>query len=140
MLSILAGVLLATGMTCLAGCGDACSPDCEGKECGPDGCGGVCGTCSENRICTSDGICDCAVRCADGNCWAPGTNCATLGKCEQDTSCHACAGTDLPFCCNGLYVCCEATHPYACTDRVCYEHPEYCPAELCEDVPPDSCP
>jgi len=36
---------------------DICSPDCEGKECGPDGCGSLCGMCYPGCVCSPEGIC-----------------------------------------------------------------------------------
>jgi hypothetical protein len=35
----------------------ACTPQCQGKSCGPDGCGGICGTCSDDSTCSLDGQC-----------------------------------------------------------------------------------
>ncbi len=32
----------------------ACTPDCKGKQCGPDGCGGSCGTCQPPAQCVVD--------------------------------------------------------------------------------------
>ena len=34
-----------------------CTPDCAGKECGPDGCGVACGTCPEEEQGCKDGLC-----------------------------------------------------------------------------------
>ena len=48
--------------------GPACSPDCEGKLCGPDGCGGECGACAGGELCTL-GLCSSPGACtndADG--------------------------------------------------------------------------
>jgi hypothetical protein len=42
---------------CKAGVCVACSPDCQGKECGDDGCGGTCGTCSDAQTCNEEGKC-----------------------------------------------------------------------------------
>jgi hypothetical protein len=36
--------------------GPTCTPDCKGRECGPDGCGGSCGTCSAGT-CDEQGQC-----------------------------------------------------------------------------------
>lgn len=36
----------------------ACTPDCAGKQCGPDGCGATCGTCPDNGSnCDAQGQC-----------------------------------------------------------------------------------
>lgn len=32
----------------------ACTPDCEGKQCGDNGCGGSCGNCNDGEICISN--------------------------------------------------------------------------------------
>jgi hypothetical protein len=34
-----------------------CTPDCFGKQCGPDGCSGSCGTCTAPATCQADGTC-----------------------------------------------------------------------------------
>ncbi len=36
---------------------DACLPDCEERECGPDGCGGECGPCASGYLCSPEGAC-----------------------------------------------------------------------------------
>jgi len=36
----------------------ACTPECEGKNCGPDGCGGECGTTPPDKICLDGQISD----------------------------------------------------------------------------------
>ena len=37
---------------------DICTPNCEGRACGPDGCGGNCGTCKmQLESCTDEGQC-----------------------------------------------------------------------------------
>ena len=69
-----------------------CTPDCAGKECGPDGCGGQCGlgpdgACPEGALCMPDAQCclpDCAGKeCGPDDCGGscgscPGAN----GKCD----------------------------------------------------------
>jgi len=35
-----------------------CTPNCVGRECGPDGCEGSCGECPEGSECTADGHCE----------------------------------------------------------------------------------
>jgi hypothetical protein len=58
-----------------------CTPDCSGKNCGPDGCGGTCGACTGSASC-QNGVCidevpytqatsDCQVCCFNGVCAAP---------------------------------------------------------------------
>ncbi len=88
--------------------GEACTPNCAGKECGDDGCGGSCGKCGEhqgckdgkcvdmplcgNHVCDQDESCDtcpadcgCPVgrTCYDGKCCTPGA-----------TGCISAAGED----------------------------------------------
>lgn len=60
------------GQTCMGGeCIQACSPDCEGKQCGPNGCGGDCGYCPDGINCV-DGVCDCQTDCAGKQCGPDG--------------------------------------------------------------------
>ena len=47
----------SAGYTCNGySCVPICTPNCAGKNCGPDGCGGSCGTCSAGYSCVS-GVC-----------------------------------------------------------------------------------
>jgi hypothetical protein len=49
----------------------ACTPDCKGKQCGPDGCGGTCPSqCETGMACTPEGLCvwGCGEVTADGCC------------------------------------------------------------------------
>ncbi|NOZ01502.1 MAG: hypothetical protein GXP54_06380, partial [Deltaproteobacteria bacterium] len=55
-------------------CYGYCTPQCEGKECGPDGCGGVCGPCAN---------------CLDGTC---------VWGCVGITTEGCCVGETLYFC------------------------------------------
>ncbi len=55
----------------------ACTPSCNGKECGSDGCGGICGTCEPGETCSATGQCE------DGTC-----NPSCNGKqCGEDDGC-----------------------------------------------------
>lgn len=36
----------------------ACTPNCDGKDCGGDGCGGICGECSPAEQCNPAGVCE----------------------------------------------------------------------------------
>ncbi|MBI5548489.1 MAG: peptidoglycan DD-metalloendopeptidase family protein [Deltaproteobacteria bacterium] len=38
-------------------CEGACTPQCSGKQCGPDTCGGTCGTCPSQEYCQATGVC-----------------------------------------------------------------------------------
>ncbi len=51
--------------------GNACVPDCQGKECGDDGCEGSCGGCPEGEVCYEFACCqpDCdGKECGDDGC------------------------------------------------------------------------
>ena len=37
---------------------DACTPQCQGKDCGDDGCGGTCGDCPAGTVCNPDQVCE----------------------------------------------------------------------------------
>jgi hypothetical protein len=106
------------GATCCSGtqvcrngqCG--CTPECIGKECGPDGCGGQCGPgCAACETCLSDGTCStpcngegccdgttclptipvCRERTLDGTCQvaAVGTACPPIEGGTTEATCHA---------------------------------------------------
>ncbi len=72
-----------------------CTPQCTGKECGPDGCGGSCGTCGSELTCDGSGQCvACTPQCAGkqcgpdgcgGQCGACGTGevCDSSGVCQE---------------------------------------------------------
>jgi len=97
----------------------ACTPDCEGKQCGDDGCGGSCGTCDDGNDCTQD-TCNESFQCEfafapagtpcgapdDGPCDAPDT-CDGAGACQANfqpagTTCRPAAGLcDLDETCTG---------------------------------------
>ena len=74
---------------------EICTPDCAGKECGPDGCGDICGFCLPGVECQPDGACggcvpDCAGKeCGDDGCGTicgiclPGVACLADGICED---------------------------------------------------------
>jgi len=92
---------------CENGCQDGacigCTPDCAGKECGPDGCGGFCGFCDTGLVCqTSTGQCvaectpDCSGKeCGDDGCGGSCGDCLGGSVC-QDFTCvctsHASTG------------------------------------------------
>ena len=89
-----------TGVHPLA-CEWSCTPDCDGKACGPDGCLGSCGSCPpESPACDAAGQCvacvpDCAGReCGLGDCGAWCGLCPAGEVCGPDGQCCApdCAG------------------------------------------------
>ncbi|MBN2497499.1 MAG: hypothetical protein JXR96_23100 [Deltaproteobacteria bacterium] len=148
-----APVPCAEGERCADGACEACVPDCEGRQCGPDGCGGDCGPCPEGMDC-QDGWCvpgcinECLPgesrcldlssfqACADWN----GDGCFEFGPrqtCDEGTSCDEDSG-------RCVYPCrdeCRLGQSY-CTDESGYvecgywdEDPclEYGPRIACED-------
>ena len=49
----------------------ACTPNCQGKQCGDDGCGGSCGDCPNGSPCLVDGFCqgfECTPDCQGKQC------------------------------------------------------------------------
>ncbi|MBL6975654.1 MAG: hypothetical protein ISR64_07990 [Deltaproteobacteria bacterium] len=85
---------------------ECCTPDCVGKECGPDGCGGFCGTCAQG-YCDAAGMCQtvCVPDCVGKECGPDG--CGTVcgdTDCAEGTSCQG-----------GV---CEACTPY-CDGKQC---------------------
>jgi len=63
---------------------EQCTPQCAGKECGPDGCNGVCGQCGEGLVCSDY-----------GNCGEP---CGTI------TESGTCQGEVLVYCHGGILI------------------------------------
>lgn len=97
---------------------DACVPDCQGRECGPDGCGGSCGDCTPEGPCRTahcvEGRCEFQV--ASGSCFIDGT-CWENGAMRPGNPCQVCkAGAD-PLHWFVLPVGTECQRYGACTDR-----------------------
>ena len=65
---------------------DACTPDCDGRECGDDGCGGTCGECG-GACCDVDDVCEEA----SGQCSWSGRTC-TLGDAAVPVECPVLPG------------------------------------------------
>src|SRR5690606_19917118 len=68
----------------------ACTPSCEGLECGDDGCGGSCGTCEDGLFCRADGRCrpGCQPDCSGKSCGDDGCG-GSCGTCEDGLFCVA---------------------------------------------------
>ncbi|MFH1530366.1 MAG: hypothetical protein ABIK09_06475 [Pseudomonadota bacterium] len=105
----------------------ACTPECDGRECGSDGCSpSGCGTCAAGQVCTDEGRCclpDCRGRnCGDDGC---GGLCPTLAWFDL--------GLDCPLRCDAL-----GGNSDACPRCVLPECPEglECRAGLCMDGSP----
>lgn len=121
-----------------------CTPNCDGKQCGPDGCSSVCGICLEPTPYCDSGVCsdtpctqDCS--CAATTCW----NDTCFGGCDycqgELTLEEDCAGQ---FCgpsphncgvcaeCEGGYHCdqgaCVRSCENGCGDRECGPDPNEC--------------
>jgi len=69
-------------------CGGCCTPNCAGKECGPDGCGGKCGVCPQGKECNVAGKCEnvCVPDC-DGKQCGPDECGGTCGICPPNQTC-----------------------------------------------------
>ena len=65
-----------------------CTPQCGGKQCGPDGCGATCGACPGSDECdTETGQClGCAPQCDGKQCGPDGCG-STCGTCSDGTGC-----------------------------------------------------
>lgn len=66
----------------------ACTPQCDGRECGDDGCGGECGACGDSAC--VDGLCDigCVPQCDGRVCGDDGCG-GACGACDGDQLCDA---------------------------------------------------
>ena len=96
---------VADGVCPSATCGGdpdcaACTPECDGRECGDNGCGGTCGTCSPGSTCNDEGTCEtiCVPQCDGRECGDDGCggSCGTCdGECTSDGQCE---GACVPSC------------------------------------------
>ncbi|NMB74068.1 MAG: hypothetical protein GYA21_02940 [Myxococcales bacterium] len=80
-----------------------CTPQCTGKECGPDGCGGSCGTCPANQTCDNAGQCiGCTPQCQGKQCGPDGCGgeCGTCGAGEVCDSSGVCQEVGKSSGCN----------------------------------------
>ena len=87
-----------TGQTCNNTkfvCEPGCTPQCTGKQCGPDGCGSTCGTCKSYETCDSAGKCN-------------QTGCGPI------TSKGCCDGTTLKYCQGTTYKTIDCTKNPSC--------------------------
>ena len=94
-------LVVGSGYLCVAD--DTCTPECGGKQCGPDGCGGVCGSCPAGQACGDAGTCEAASGCGDvtyeGSCegdvvtWCQDGQLQTYDCSQQDKTCGFVEGT-----------------------------------------------
>ena len=89
---------------------DACTPRCDGKQCGDDGCGQACGICAVGKVCQA-GQCACTSQdhkacCQDAVCWFD--SCSVQGDKVADC-------------------------PHGCGDAVCKDCVPQCPGKQCGD-------
>jgi len=64
-----------------------CTPQCTGKQCGPDGCGGDCGECPPGYECDVYGYCDCIPNCDGKECGNDGCG-GECGQCPNGYLCN----------------------------------------------------
>ncbi len=97
---------------------NVCTPECEGKECGPDGCDGSCGTCEVGTCNETTGQCECTPDCTGKECGDDGCG----------GSCGTCDDPAKPVC-NEQGIC-EACTPDCtgkeCGDGGCPDQPNAC--------------
>jgi hypothetical protein len=67
-----------------------CTPECEGKVCGPNGCGATCGECPPSTACGDSGLCEvsCTADCGGKSCGSDGCG-GSCGTCPVGTNCNA---------------------------------------------------
>ena len=69
------------------GLGSACTPNCNGRNCGTDGCGGSCGSCGSGESCSNNGVCQCVPNCAGKACGSDGCG-GSCGSCSSGLACN----------------------------------------------------
>ncbi|MBM4396996.1 MAG: agmatine deiminase family protein, partial [Deltaproteobacteria bacterium] len=97
-------------------CG-ACTPACDGKECGPDGCGGACGGCGANETCQA-GVCvGCEPQCDGRECGSDGCS-GVCGLCGDGQECANGKCTTPADPCNGITIegCCAGNVNWWCEE------------------------
>jgi len=119
-----------------------CTPQCGGRQCGPDGCGGACGGCTPPMFCNTYGQCinNCTPNCAGRQCGgdgcggscgscAPPTVCNTQGQCSCSPNCSgkfcgdngcggSCGSCTPPLVCDPTGQCVTTCTP-ACSGKQC---------------------
>ena len=72
--------------------GNACTPNCAGRQCGDDGCSGSCGRCAGDQTCTASGVCMAMATCGNGR-LDPGERCD--GDCPTRCASRGCTTRTL---------------------------------------------
>ena len=105
---------------------DACTADCDGKECGGDGCGGLCGICLFGEVCNAAQQCGppCDPVCAGKLCGSDGCG-GSCGDCPEGFEC----GPD--------FKCYDVVCEGSCDGKVCGD--DGCGASCGECVDGDLC-
>ena len=91
-------------------CCGACTPNCNGRNCGDDGCGGSCGTCDTGKACNANGACA-AVACGADPQNSCNQYCGQAWNMYFTCSCAASCATSPSGCCADYASCCGATDP-----------------------------
>ena len=105
-----------------------CTPQCTGKQCGPDGCDGSCGQCPPGYDCDIYGYCDCLPQCDGKECGNDGCG-GSCGECSDGDLCNIFGNcVCMPDCedaecgtdgCGGSCGTCPSG--YACKSGLCVE-------------------
>ena len=89
-----------------------CTPDCAGKQCGPNGCSGSCGSCGVGKRCDARGRCVCVPQCDGKTCGSDGCG-AQCGSCRDVETCQEgscmCAAPGPGDSCTSAAECCAYT-------------------------------
>ena len=116
----------------------ACTPDCDGLDCGDDGCGGSCGACPDGWACRA-GFCVCAPKCdgrkcGDDGCGGSCGTCPAEHRCTRDGVCECipdCAGRACgDDGCGGSCGICPGPQDL-CTDGRCVCQPSCSTTRIC---------
>ena len=108
----------------------ACTPQCDGRECGDDGCGGTCGACPLIAPVCLEGACvlGCTPACEEKECGDDGCG-GDCGTCDDGLSCT------IDSCTNGI--CDSLTQAFFCLlDGACVPSGTVDPGNPCQACQP----
>jgi hypothetical protein len=124
----------------------ACTPQCAGRQCGPDGCGGQCGECDGLLCDEQTGQCLCAASVCPSGCCSNGPGNPGVCRLNQPNTCgtngQRCVNCPPPGACNaqGQCVCTPDCAGKTCGSDGCGGSCGSCPAgEICDDPFPGQC-